>query len=284
MPEFTYHGFRYVEVTGLAALEPEDIRAVALHTDIQKRSSFTCGSAMLNAIQQNLLMTEKDNLHSIPTDCPQRDERMAWMNDATVRFEETPYNFDVSRIFPKIMLDIHNEQRAEGQFTCCSPHLRRSARRSGLLLLPMAGKQALMHCGELNAVDELFDGMAAWRISCFRTARTAPWIIPTTATGRRRGCLHRRRGGRDQRRDARCADVHRLLLLQLRDACGFCPPDGRHAAESKYARRRLVCATPSLPSGLTRQRRVLRPAPWARRRLPCGWAFSRRSPRRRRRA
>ena len=163
MPEFTYHGFRYVEVIGLDALEPEDIIAVALHTDIEKRSSFSCGSAAINAIQQNLLLTEKNNLHSILTDCPQRDERMAWMNDATVRFEETPYNFDVSRIFPKVMLDIHNEQRAEGQFTCCSPYIY-----GGLPADPvcssylMAAKSALMHCGELNAVDELFDGMAAW--------------------------------------------------------------------------------------------------------------------------
>ena len=162
-PLFTYHGFRYCEVTGLSSLEPEDIHAVALHTDIQKRSSFTCGSALLNAIQKNLVMTEKDNMHSILTDCPQRDERMGWMNDATVRFEETPYNFDVSRIFPKIMLDIHNEQRAEGQFTCCAPFIY-----GGLPADPvcssylMAGKQVLMHCGELNAVDELFDGMAAW--------------------------------------------------------------------------------------------------------------------------
>lgn len=162
-PEFTYHGFRYVEVTGLSSLEPDDIEAVALHTDMQKRSTFSTGSALLNAIQQNLVMTEKSNLHSILTDCPQRDERMGWMNDATVRFEETPYNFDVSRIFPKVMLDIHNEQRAEGQFTCCAPFIYGALPADPVCSsYLMAGKQALMHCGELNAVDEMFDGMAAW--------------------------------------------------------------------------------------------------------------------------
>lgn len=163
MPEFTYHGFRYVEVTGLDVLEPSDIRAVSLHTDMQKRSHFSCGSALLNAIQQNLVMTEKDNLHSILTDCPQRDERMAWMNDATVRFEETPYNFDVSRIFPKVLQDIRNEQRENGAFTCCAPFIYGALPADPVCSsYLMAAKQALLHCGELNAVDEFFDGMAAW--------------------------------------------------------------------------------------------------------------------------
>ena len=162
-PDFTYHGFRYCQITGLDYLEPEMIDACLIHTDLENRSSFTCGSPMVNAIQKALVMTERDNMHSILTDCPQRDERMAWMNDATVRFEETPYNFDASRIFPKILQDIKNEQRAEGQFTCCAPFIY-----GGLPADPVcssylvAAKEALMHYGELGAVDEFFDGMAAW--------------------------------------------------------------------------------------------------------------------------
>ena len=162
-PTFTYHGFRYCQITGLDHLKRSDIEAELIHTDLENRSSFTCGSPMVNAIQEALVMTERDNMHSILTDCPQRDERMAWMNDATVRFEETPYNFDASRIFPKILQDIKNEQRAEGQFTCCAPFIY-----GGLPADPVcssylvAAKEALMHYGELGAVDEFFDGMAAW--------------------------------------------------------------------------------------------------------------------------
>ena len=163
MPKFTYHGFRYCQITGLDRLDKEDICAYLIHTYMENRSSFTCGSPMVNAIQDALVMTERDNMHSILTDCPQRDERMAWMNDATVRFEETPYNFDASRILPKILQDIKNEQRAEGQFTCCAPYIY-----GGLPADPVcssylvAAKQALMHYGEIGAVDEFFDGMAAW--------------------------------------------------------------------------------------------------------------------------
>lgn len=163
MPKFTYHGFRYCQITGLDRLDKEDICAYLIHTYMENKSSFTCGSPMVNAIQEALVMTERDNMHSILTDCPQRDERMAWMNDATVRFEETPYNFDASRIFPKILQDIKNEQRSEGQFTCCAPYIY-----GGLPADPVcssylvAAKQALMHYGEIGAVDEFFDGMAAW--------------------------------------------------------------------------------------------------------------------------
>ena len=163
IPEFTYHGFRYCQVKGLSRLEKDDICAYLIHTDLENDSSFTCGNPMLNAIQTALVMTERDNMHSILTDCPQRDERMAWMNDATVRFEETPYNFDASRILPKILQDIKNEQRPEGQFTCCAPFIY-----GGLPADPVcssylvAAKESLMHYGEIGMVDEFFDGMAAW--------------------------------------------------------------------------------------------------------------------------
>ncbi|MBO4406055.1 MAG: family 78 glycoside hydrolase catalytic domain, partial [Clostridia bacterium] len=110
-PSFTYHGFRYAEIRGwVGPLSKDDVRAKAILTDIQTNSSFESGSALLNAIQKNVVMTERSNLIGIATDCPQRDERMGWMNDATVRFEETPYNFDVSSLFPKIVDDLRDEQ------------------------------------------------------------------------------------------------------------------------------------------------------------------------------
>lgn len=162
-PTFTYHGFRYCQITGLDFLEPQMIHAALIHTDLVNRSSFTCGSPILNAIQEALVLTERDNMHSILTDCPQRDERMGWMNDATVRFEETPYNFDASRMFPKILQDIQNEQRPEGQFTCCAPFIYGALPADPVCSSYLvAAKEALMHYGELGAVDEFFDGMAAW--------------------------------------------------------------------------------------------------------------------------
>ena len=123
-PKFVYHGFRYIYVEGWHTIpKAENFTAVALYTDVKNRSYFRCGSPIVNQIQEIIVRTEKNNLHSIATDCPQRDERMGWMNDATVRFEETPYNFRVNRLFHKIVEDIAAEQSEDGAITCTAPFI-----------------------------------------------------------------------------------------------------------------------------------------------------------------
>lgn len=114
-PAFTYHGFRYVEVSGLGCVPDMDtLRACAFYNAVDTRSSFRCGSAIINQIQDLILATERANWHSTATDCPQRDERLCWLNDATVRFEESPYNLDLGRMLPKIVSDIMDAQRSDG--------------------------------------------------------------------------------------------------------------------------------------------------------------------------
>ncbi len=174
-PQFTFHGFRYCEIAGVPVTK-EDVTALLWCTDLKNGSFFRCGSPLINALQQNIVMTEMDNMHSILTDCPQRDERMGWMNDATVRFEETPYNFDIGRMFPKIVRDIRAEQRDEGQFTCCCPFYF-----GGLPADPvcssylMAGYQAWMHTGNTALLAESFDGFAAWED--FLLSRSDDYIV-----------------------------------------------------------------------------------------------------------
>ncbi len=162
-PRFTYHGFRYAEITGLDRIDKKQITAVALYTDIVSGSTFSCGNPLINKIHQNAVQTEKANIHSILTDCPQRDERMGWMNDATVRFEETPYNFAIGRMFAKVVRDIRNEQRENGAFTCCAPFvfgcLPADPVCSSYLV---AGAQTLLFTGNLDLIGESFDGFAAW--------------------------------------------------------------------------------------------------------------------------
>ena len=163
-PEFTYHGFRYAEIKGLPVFDRHNIVAIALYNDIKNESFFRCGSAIVNAIQDMVVKTETANMHSILTDCPQRNERMAWMNDATVRFEETPYNFDIGRMFPKIIRDIRDTQNENGAFCCCSPRIS----FGGVPADPVcssylvAGWQAYLHTGNLRLLEEAFDGFAAW--------------------------------------------------------------------------------------------------------------------------
>ena len=77
-----------------------------------------CGNALVTRIHEICVATERANIHSILTDCPQRDERMGWLNDATVRFEATPYNVDVGALFPKVVRNVMDVQTAEGAIGC----------------------------------------------------------------------------------------------------------------------------------------------------------------------
>ncbi|MBQ3078936.1 MAG: family 78 glycoside hydrolase catalytic domain [Clostridia bacterium] len=162
--EFTYHGFRYAEITGYpGVLTKDDICAVSLYTDVLKDTHFTCGSAIANAFSKIALQTEKANIHSVLTDCPQRDERMGWMNDATVRFEATPYLFDIGRLFPKVVRDIMSVQSADGSITCTAPFAfgNRPADPVCSSFL-VAGWQSYLHTGNKEILEEAYPAFAAW--------------------------------------------------------------------------------------------------------------------------
>ena len=163
-PEFTYHGFRYAEVTGYPVpLLRDDITACSLYTDVFNDGFFTCGEPILNTIYRCSVQCEKSNIHSVLTDCPQRDERMGWLNDATVRFETTPYIADVGRLFPKIVRDCMDVQDADGSITCTAPFAfgcRPADPVCSSYLL--AGWEAWLHTGNLEILEEGFAGFAAW--------------------------------------------------------------------------------------------------------------------------
>ncbi len=162
-PLFTYHGFRYAEITGFRP-RMDSIEAIQLHTDLEKNTTFRCGSAILNAFHKNVLMTERDNMHSILTDCPQRDERMGWMNDATVRFEETPFNFETGAMFRKIVRDLTGGQREDGAISCTSPHAVYGAFPADPVCSSylVAAWQNYLHNGDIETIEENFDSFAAW--------------------------------------------------------------------------------------------------------------------------
>ena len=166
-PMFTYHGFRYARIDGLGAgFDPGRIVAVELHTDMEVNSHFRCGDAQVTRIHEACLATERANQHSILTDCPQRDERQGWLNDATVRFEETPYNFDVGRMFPKIIRDIIDTQDQNGAITCTAPYVfgfRPADPVCSSFLV--AGLKSYLHLGNRQILAEAFDHFAAWE-SC----------------------------------------------------------------------------------------------------------------------
>lgn len=112
-PRFTYMGFRYAGIKGIA---PEDVQveAVALYSDVKHSGSFHCSNDMLNQLQSNITWGAKSNFVDIPTDCPQRDERMGWTGDIAVFSPTALYNFDLGRFLEKWLRDVKAEQLPTG--------------------------------------------------------------------------------------------------------------------------------------------------------------------------
>jgi alpha-L-rhamnosidase len=121
-PRFTFHGFQYVEVTGLTRPpSPDTITGVALSSATAGAGKFACSDPMLNRLAQNICWTQRANFIDIPTDCPQRDERLGWMGDAQVYIRAATLNEDVQAFFTKWLLDVQDAQRADGEFTMVAP-------------------------------------------------------------------------------------------------------------------------------------------------------------------
>lgn len=162
-PQFVYHGFRYIRLEGWHGIpDKKCINALSIYTDVDNDSFFECGSALVNQIHKNIVQTERDNLHGIATDCPQRDERMGWLNDATVRFEETPYNFYMSRMFEKITDDIVCEQ-VDGAITCTAPFVYGSRPADPVCSsFIVAGMQAYLHYGNAELIKKHYKNFKAW--------------------------------------------------------------------------------------------------------------------------
>ena len=112
-PAFTYMGFKYVAVKGVKK-EDFDIKAIALYSDIEERGSFECSDEMLNKLQQNIKWGTKSNFVEIPTDCPQRDERMGWTGDIAVFGPTACFNFESGRFLKKWLKDVRSEQLSTG--------------------------------------------------------------------------------------------------------------------------------------------------------------------------
>ena len=121
-PRFTFHGFRYAELTGLPQPPTtETVTGVVVGTDIPHTGDFTCSNPQINQLQSNIQWGMRGNYLSVPTDCPQRDERMGWMGDAQVFIRTATYNGDVAAFFTKWLVDVDDAQTPEGAFTSVSP-------------------------------------------------------------------------------------------------------------------------------------------------------------------
>ncbi len=112
-PRLTYMGFRYASVAGIDE-ENVEVTAIALYSEMEENGDFECSNALINQLQSNIKWSSKSNFVDIPTDCPQRDERMGWTGDIAVFAKTACYNFDMSRFLEKWLVDVKNEQLRTG--------------------------------------------------------------------------------------------------------------------------------------------------------------------------
>ncbi len=121
-PRYTFHGFQYVEVTGLNSSPTEEtVTGVALSSNTPRAGWFECSHPMLNRLHKNVLWTQYANFIDVPTDCPQRDERLGWTGDAQVYVATACLNADVQGFFRKWLVDLEDSQREDGQFPMVAP-------------------------------------------------------------------------------------------------------------------------------------------------------------------
>jgi alpha-L-rhamnosidase len=114
-PHFTFMGFRYVAVEGFPGeLRPENLTGVVVHSDMTPIGSFECSNPLVNQLQHNIQWGQKGNFVDVPTDCPQRDERLGWTGDAQVFCRTAGYNMNVAAFFTKWMRDVAADQGKDG--------------------------------------------------------------------------------------------------------------------------------------------------------------------------
>jgi alpha-L-rhamnosidase len=123
-PRFTFHGFRYAEVAWLQGLDVkiEKVEGVVLHSDMPETGTFRCSHALLNQLEHNIVWGQKSNFIEVPTDCPQRDERMGWTGDAQVFVRTAAFHRDVRGFFHKWLRDVRDSQNADGAVPRFVPH------------------------------------------------------------------------------------------------------------------------------------------------------------------
>jgi alpha-L-rhamnosidase len=115
-PRFSFFGFRYIEVKDFpGTLTADNVTGVVVHSDMKPTGSFECSNALINQLQHNIQWGQKGNFVDVPTDCPQRDERLGWTGDAQAFCRTAAFNMDVAPFFTKWMKDIAADQDADGK-------------------------------------------------------------------------------------------------------------------------------------------------------------------------
>jgi alpha-L-rhamnosidase len=123
-PHFTWHGFQFIRLEGYPGeLKPENFEAVALYSDMEPTGNFSSSNPLVNQLQHNIQWGQKGNFIDVPTDCPQRDERLGWTGDAQVFSRTASFNMNVNNFFSKWLKDVAADQLPNGSVPHVIPNV-----------------------------------------------------------------------------------------------------------------------------------------------------------------
>ncbi|MDE7297964.1 MAG: glycoside hydrolase family 78 protein [Lachnospiraceae bacterium] len=163
-PKFTYYGYRYVKVEGMPQIQAEDFTALVLYSELPKAGTLVTGNALVNRLIANVEWGQKGNFIDVPTDCPQRDERMGWTGDAQVFAPTASYLRDCCSFYTKYLYDLAGEQKGRGGevpnvvpsfgFKGCS-----AAWGDAACVIPWTVYE---FTGDLSVLEDQYESMCGW--------------------------------------------------------------------------------------------------------------------------
>ena len=165
--QFTYHGFRYVEIAGLRKQPKlDDFRGLVLYDEMPMTGSFECSNDIINAVYRNATWGIRGNYRSMPTDCPQRDERMGWTGDRTTGCYGESYIFDNHRLYAKWLQDLEDCQFENGALSDVAPAYWRNYTDN--MTWPGAfitvADMLWQRFGDFRPIEQHYDAMKRWML------------------------------------------------------------------------------------------------------------------------
>ncbi|HEY0740677.1 MAG TPA: family 78 glycoside hydrolase catalytic domain [Chryseosolibacter sp.] len=180
-PHFTFQGFRYLKIEGYPGeLKPENFTAIALYSDMKLTGNFTCSNPLINQLQKNIQWGQRGNFLDVPTDCPQRDERLGWTGDAQAFARTAAYNFDVKNFFSKWLKDVASEQ-VDGNVPFVVPNVLRwgpnlaggsAGWADAATIIPW---NMYLAYGDKRVLEEQYESMKGWVEWITRTSKDDLW-------------------------------------------------------------------------------------------------------------
>jgi len=177
-PHFSFQGFRYIRLDEWPDnVKLEDVKAVVVHSDMKRTGYFESSNIFLNKLFANTIWSQKGNFLDVPTDCPQRDERLGWTGDAQVFAKAASYNFDVKKFFTKWLADLSLSQGANGAVPVVIP-IRysytgvSSAWGDAATIIPF---QMYLTYGDKKILESQYESMVSW-VDYIKNSSDNPYI------------------------------------------------------------------------------------------------------------